>query len=113
MLASEFRDLGMRAWGHGYQARVARGLAVAERTVRRWASGETVISDGAAAEIVALAERAGTARTFAAECVSRYAEEADAAGLDRAEAMAALVEYAGVRAEIAACAARRTRRSTR
>ena len=53
----EFRALGLALHGgaHGWQSALARRLGVSDRTVRRWASGETSISSRIQSEVMALA----------------------------------------------------------
>lgn len=43
MNVEEFRDLGQRAFGWGWQSRLARLLGINSRTVRKWASGDTPV----------------------------------------------------------------------
>ena len=52
----EFRALGLALHGgaHGWQSALARRLGVNDRTVRRWASGETPIPNRIQSEIMAL-----------------------------------------------------------
>ena len=54
--SQEFRALGLALHGgaHGWQSALARRLGVSDRTVRRWASGETSISSRIQSEIMAL-----------------------------------------------------------
>jgi hypothetical protein len=56
MTTLELAELGTSTWGRGWSMRIAEGLGVAERTVRRWNAGAN-IPDGAAADIRALANR--------------------------------------------------------
>ena len=52
----EFRALGLALYGgaHGWQSALARRLGVSDRTVRRWASGETPIPSRIQSEIMPL-----------------------------------------------------------
>lgn len=52
MTPAELRKLG-KPHGHGWQTRLARGLSVNPRTVRRWVAGTTPIRP-AMAELIRL-----------------------------------------------------------
>lgn len=58
MTPYEFRAIGQRLLGPGWQTRLARLLGVADRTVRRWASGDSPIPEGLPADLARL-EAAG------------------------------------------------------
>ena len=45
MTPAELRAIGERH-GHGWQTRLANGLEVDSRTIRRWLAGETKINRG-------------------------------------------------------------------
>lgn len=107
MTGDELQALGRKTWGRGAQARIARGLAVDARTVRRWATGEIEIPEERAEAIAALAERATKAREFARGQLDRIIADAAAAGLDRAEVLAELAERVLVHSAISNIAARK------
>ncbi len=109
MTADELRTFGSRTWGGTYQAQIARGLGVADRTVRRWVAGASAIPEEAAAQIRALAERRAATRPFVNDQIEHLLAAAAGAGLDRAEVLAELVARAGALSAIADLAARRAK----
>lgn len=78
MTSEELHELGMHVWGHGYQARIAAGLEVNVRTVRRWTKGESPVPAGAADEVRALVASEEKARHLAGEAYAYAAPRLDA-----------------------------------
>jgi hypothetical protein len=52
-----FRRVGEALYGVYWQSDIARDLGVADRTVRRWASGHCTIPAGVSTELRTLCER--------------------------------------------------------
>ncbi|KMO43138.1 hypothetical protein VQ03_09335 [Methylobacterium tarhaniae] len=78
MTGEELHALGTRVWGHGYQARIAAGLKVDVRTVRRWTKGESPVPAGAAAEVRALVAEEDERRRLESEAYAFAAPRVDA-----------------------------------
>jgi hypothetical protein len=45
MTVEEFRAVGIALFGYGWQSKLARELGIADRTVRKWVSGETPLPE--------------------------------------------------------------------
>lgn len=48
---SEFARLAAMIWGFGYQTKASRHFNVADRTVRRWCSGDSIVPEGVLREL--------------------------------------------------------------
>ncbi len=78
MTGEELHEIGTRVWGHGYQKRIAAGLGVDVRTVRRWTKGESRIPAGAETEIRALVAAEEEAARLEGEAYAYAAPRVDA-----------------------------------
>lgn len=78
MTGEELHEIGTRVWGHGYQARIAAGLEVDVRTVRRWTKGESPVPAGAADEVRALVAEEERRQRLEGEAYAYAAPRVDA-----------------------------------
>lgn len=69
--AETLREIGEAFYGPLWQSELARELAVATRTVQRWAAGEFNIPDGVWGELATLARARGQALTALAAELER------------------------------------------